>query len=408
MDVVSAIASIIALVQLADRIVDLSSTYIGHAKGAEKEISEIITTIAGLKGFLVFLEKFIDSANPDRLSALLSQCQPNGPLDLCTKLMEEIESKLKSKKAGIGKALVWPFQRKDIVECLEFIEKYKSSLSLAMQGDTLQATLTIEPAVKDIQRHVHTQAEKDVLKWLNKVDPFANHSAARAKWEPGTGEWFISSHEFTSWMLPGRSLWLHGIPGAGKTVLCSTIIESLKARLGRFPLCFYFDFRDPQKQSVVNMLCSLLAQISEHKVPEEIRRLYESCAYGNRDASMSQLKEAFLSITKRIASEKCTPNYLVIDALDECGDRDTLMSIIKEICESTSINLLATSRQEHDISSVLEGTVTYEIPIQTGSVDNDIKTHIQTCLENDSRLSKWDDETKRMVSKGLASKANGM
>jgi hypothetical protein len=407
MDVVSAISSIIALVQLADRIVDLSSDYILHAKGAGKESSQIITTITGLKGFLEFLEKFVDSADADRLSALLLQCQPNGPLDLCTKLMEEIESKLKAKKVEMGKALVWPFQRKDIVESLEFIEKYKSSLSLAMQGDTLQATLAIEPAVKDIQDHVHTQAEKDVLRWLYKVDPFSNHWAARAKWEPGTGEWFVSSHEFTSWMLPERSLWLYGIPGAGKTVLSSTIIESLKARLGRFPLCFYFDFRDPQKQSVVNMLYSLLAQLSENKVPAEVQRLYESCAHGNRDASVSQLKEAFLSITKRIASEQHA-TYLVIDALDECGDRETLMSVITEISESTSINLLATSRQEEDISSVLDGRVTYAVPIQTGSVDDDIKTHIQTCLENDSKLSKWDAGTKRIVAERLTSKANGM
>jgi ankyrin repeat domain-containing protein 50 len=407
MDVVSAISSIIALVQLADRIVDLSSTYIGLTKGAEREIGQIITTIAGLKGFLEFLERFIKSADADRLPALLSQCQPNGPLDLCTTMMEEIESKLKAKKMGTGKALVWPFERKDIVVSLEFIEKHKSSLSLAMQGDTLQVALGIEPAVRDIQDHVHTQAEKNVLKWLYKVDPFANHAVAHAKWEPGTGEWFVSSHEFTSWMLPGRSLWLHGIPGAGKTVLSSTIIESLKARLGRFPICFYFDFRDPQKQSVVNMLYSLLAQLSETKVPEEVQRLYKSCAHGNRDASVSQLKETFLSIAKRTASEQHT-TYVVVDALDECGDRETLMRVIAEICQSMSINFLTTSRQEEDISSALGERVTYAISIQTGSVDADINTHIQACLEKDSRLRKWDGETKKIVAERLTYKASGM
>jgi hypothetical protein len=243
MDVVSAIASIIALAQLADRIVDLSSTYIGHAKGAEKEISQIITTIAGLKGFLVFLEKFLESADAARISALLSQCEPNGPLDLCSNLMEDIESKLKGKKVGMGKALVWPFQRQDIVQDLEFVEKYKSSLSLALQGDTLQGTLTIEPAVKDIQRHVHTQAEKDVLKWLNKVDPFTNHWAARTKWEPGTGQWFVSSHEFTAWMLPGRSLWLYGIfQGAARRFCVRLLSRASKTGWDDFRYAFISTF----------------------------------------------------------------------------------------------------------------------------------------------------------------------
>jgi Cdc6-like AAA superfamily ATPase len=237
---------------------------------------------------------------------------------------------------------------------LEANEKQKSSLSLAMHGDTLQATLNIELAIKDIQAHAHTQAKKEVLKWLYKVDPFINHSTARAKWEPGTGEWLVSSQKFTSWLLPGKSLWLYGIPGAGKTVLSSTIIESIKARVGRFPLCFYFDFRDQRTQSVVHMLYSFLAQLSEDGVPKEIQRLYESCSHGNRDASFSQLQETFLSITKRIASEQRRTTYLVLDALDECEDRKTLMEVMTDMFQSASVNVLATSRKEPDISSVLE------------------------------------------------------
>jgi len=407
MDVVSAIASIIALVQLADRVVDLSSTYIGHARGAEKEVIQIITTITGLKGFLEFLEKFLKSTDADRLPALLSQCCPNGPLELCTKRMEEISSKLERKKGGVGRALAWPFQRKDITESLEFIEKQKSSLSLAMQGNTLQATLNIELDVKDIQGYVHTKAKKDMLKWLYKVDPFENHSAARTKWEPGTGEWFTSSHEFTSWLLPGRSLWLYGIPGAGKTVLSSTIVERIKECLGRFPLCFYFDYRDQRKQSVVNMLYTVLAQLAENGVPPEIQELYKMSAHGTRDATIGQLKETFLSIAKRIASGRHT-TYLVLDALDECEDRAMLLSVMAEICQSACINVLTTSRPEQDISSVLKEIVTYNIPIQNEKVNEDIKTHIQTCLKNDHKLRKWDDEAKILVANRLTYKANGM
>ena len=96
MDGLSAVASIIAAIQLADRVVDLSLTFIGDGKGAAKEIVQIITTTPALRGFLDFLRKFIESeAKAHRLIQLYSLCRSDGPLDLCTKLMKEIESKMR-------------------------------------------------------------------------------------------------------------------------------------------------------------------------------------------------------------------------------------------------------------------------------------------------------------------------
>jgi len=79
-----------------------------------------------------------------------------------------------------------------------------------MQGDTTRATLKIENEAKDIRQIVHDKKDTEILKWLKKTDPISNHTAARAKCEVGTGDWFISSHY---WLLPQRSLWLHGIRG---------------------------------------------------------------------------------------------------------------------------------------------------------------------------------------------------
>ena len=210
-----------------------------------------------------------------------------------------------------------------LLAMIDVIEKQKTLMMLAMQGDSTRATLEIEHTVKDIQIHVKDQTYREILKWLTKVDPVSNHTIARAKHEPGTGEWFISSHEYSSWMLPGRSLWLHGIPGAGKTVLCSTIIENIKSRCPpRIPcVYFYFDFSDPQKQKAVNMLFSILAQLSLAGVPSEARQLYEVCCQGTRDATVTQLTEALLSVARQM-----NPIYIVIDALHECSDRKMLAS----------------------------------------------------------------------------------
>ena len=110
---------------------------------------------------------------------------------------------LKRDYNGVLKALTWPWKWKDIGEALDVIETQKTLMMLAMQGDTTRATLAIENTVNDIQIHVKDQGHRNILKWLTKVDPLSNHTTARAKHEPGTGEWFTSSHEYSCWMLPG-------------------------------------------------------------------------------------------------------------------------------------------------------------------------------------------------------------
>ena len=139
-----------------------------------------------------------------------------------------------------------------------------------MQGDTTRTTLEIESTVKDIHRdiqettcttleikktvkdihcHIQDTAHKEILAWLNKTDPISNHTAACEKCQHGTGQWFTSSLEFSQWLQPKRSLWLHGIPGAGKTILYSTIIENVISGCSPESRCvyFYFDFSDSAK-----------------------------------------------------------------------------------------------------------------------------------------------------------------
>jgi len=59
-----------------------------------------------------------------------------------------------------------------------------------------------------------------ILKWLSNTDPTINHNAACEKHEPQTGNWFIQGKDYSQWKeTPSSFLWLHGIPGCGKTIL---------------------------------------------------------------------------------------------------------------------------------------------------------------------------------------------
>src|SRR5271163_4651010 len=92
-------ASIIAVIQISDRVISLCCQFIGKVRGAEREVGQIITTITALKGFLEFLEKFVmnpESAN--QLPLLATLCHPDGPFESCTTLLKDMEAKLRPKR----------------------------------------------------------------------------------------------------------------------------------------------------------------------------------------------------------------------------------------------------------------------------------------------------------------------
>jgi hypothetical protein len=404
-EALAVVSSIISVVQISDRVISLCGQYVGKVRGADKEIFQIISAITALKGILEFLHTFVNNdGNKDRLPLLQSLCGPQQPLEICRAALAEVESKLRPKRDhnGLLKAITWPWKWKDIGPVLEDIEKQKTLMLLAMQGDIASTTLAIE---NTLHSHMQDTKHEKILAWLTKTDPISNHRAACEKCQAGTGEWFISSNEFSYWLLPKRSLWLHGIPGAGKTVLSSTIIENVKSRCSSDSVClyFYFDFSNPQKQIVINMLYSFLAQLSSSTIPAEVRQLYERCNNGAHEAMIAQLIETLLSIANRKRM------FIIIDALNESADWKCLLEVIKRIRQSTSqINLLMTSRKEHDIQIVLECSVDHVIAIQDERVDADVDIYVQHCLQNDFDLSKWDDELKSEIATTLTSGAHDM
>ena len=155
------------------------------------------------------------------------------------------------------------------------------------------------------------------------------------------------------------------------------------------------------------MLYSFLAQLSITGVLPEVRRLFEVCGHGTREATVIQLTETLLSVARQISSQT-NPIYIMIDALDECSDRKTLLNVIGTILESKQMNILVTSRREHDISLRLTRLMDYVIPIEDERVDVDINLHVQRCLTDDPDLSNWEDNLKSIMIQTLTSKARGM
>lgn len=104
--------------------------------------------------------------------------------------------------------------------------------------------------------------------------------------------------------------------------------------------------------------------------------------------------------------------YVVLDALDECTEREDLLAFIEELVrtELNQLHILTTSRREGDIEASL-GPLTQDqnkICIQSALVDADIQVHIRERFQNDPKLSRWPPKVHAEIEESLIKDANGM
>jgi len=102
--------------------------------------------------------------------------------------------------------------------------------------------------------------------------------------------------------------------------------------------------------------------------------------------------------------------YVVLDALDECQDREQLLPLVEEIMnwKIGKLHLLATSRAEQDIADHIGPLVTAQINLRGTLVDADIQTHLRERLRNDSRLKRWPVKVHEQIEVVLMEGAHGM
>jgi hypothetical protein len=244
-----------------------------------------------------------------------------------------------------------------------------------------------------------TQSQEEWLskiqRWLPAPDPSINYEKALKQRQHDTGLWFLEGELYASWQRdPASSLWLYGIPGCGKTVLSSTILQDLLRHCDSNPehivIYFYFDFNNSEKQDVVRMLRSLVYQLSWQaaEVPASLRALFSSCKDGKRQPPLDALLQAVRQIIQQLPQV-----YIMLDALDECTERTELMETLETIAgwKLLNMHLLVTSRRERDIESSLKGFVDLQngICLQVEVVDKDIEQYVRQRLSDDKGLNKW-------------------
>lgn len=226
------------------------------------------------------------------------------------------------------------------------------------------------------------------MEWLSTDDYGAQHSDVLNNRSEGTGKWLLNSKEYQDWLSGSwQTLFCPGIPGAGKTVITSTVINDLMCRFNddnKIAIAFiYCNFRRQDSQSLDKLLSSLLRQLCSHLsfVPDLVRKLFDKHEFNSTRPSKADLEG-----TLRTILDSFEKIFIVIDAFDECqssdGNRSSLPDTIFGFQREANVNFFATSRHLPEIEDKFKGMPCLEI----AATSDDLTTYMQ---ENMSKLPEF-------------------
>ncbi|EPS41921.1 hypothetical protein H072_4150 [Dactylellina haptotyla CBS 200.50] len=234
----------------------------------------------------------------------------------------------------------------------------------------------------------------EVLDWITKVDYGPQQSDFVRKRQPGTGTWLLSSSEYQTWLNTRKQvLFCSGIPGAGKTILISIVIDHLKTWFGDDSTIgiayIYCNFKRKDEQNIYDLLASLLKQLlrSLDCLPDNLRQLYNK--HQSKGAKIS-LEDTIHSLQAVVSIY--TKVFIIIDALDECQvDNNCRTKFISDILKlharaDSDINIFTTSRP---ILGIKEKFANYPI-LEILAREEDVKRYLegQIAQSDDMLLSK--------------------
>ena len=149
MEVLSLTASVIGVIQIADRIAGVCISYIDSVKDYPKDLRRIYIEVTSLKVVFQSLH-FLDEDDAEDSTALQTLRGHDGPVIGCKKAMAELSELLPHAAPQLSRqgakrqkldtalaALAWPLKRERARKLLDDIIRYKLTISVALTGELL-------------------------------------------------------------------------------------------------------------------------------------------------------------------------------------------------------------------------------------------------------------------------------
>ncbi|KAF7960203.1 hypothetical protein EAE96_001801 [Botrytis aclada] len=331
----------------------------------------------------------LNAKQKSELKEIIDSCR-----DVLKKLQQTLSTygELKSDSRGVGyKAKrIWKqfqWEPDDIKELRSHITTNVTLLS-AFLGILSDKTLhEIKSSANQFHerlddRELSKESSVKILNWLTLIDYTSQQHDFITQRQADTGQWLLDSSVFTEWVNSDKQkLFCPGIPGAGKTILASIVVEELVNRFRNEKdvgiAYLYCNFRRQHDQKIDDLLLSLLKQLSGHNssLPGAVKDLFN---LNSRVRARPSTEE--ISSTLKSVIDSYSKVFIVVDALDECqtadGCRMKFLSEIFQLHETFQLSLFATSRHIPDIEEKFNGSMRLEIRASDKDVEKYLDGHI--------------------------------
>ncbi|OBT55313.1 hypothetical protein VE04_04045 [Pseudogymnoascus sp. 24MN13] len=252
-----------------------------------------------------------------------------------------------------------------------------------------------------------------------------------------TGSWILSHELFTTWLniQDNSTIWIHGSPGKGKTMLAISLIKELKARIdlegsaSTTALAYFFcDNKDSRRNTATAILRGIIYQLLCQKpmLCIILRDQYEKQREQLFDSpnSLQALWRIFLTISSHGSLSKI---FLVVDALDECEAESTEMflALLEPYINATPGNdtqipeastsgkashqmkWLLTSRNELLIQQRLTGCINLSLEANRAEVESSVNRFIDVKVEQLQKWKRYDSTLRQFIKDTLQEKSEG-
>jgi Cdc6-like AAA superfamily ATPase len=265
-----------------------------------------------------------------------------------------------------------------------------------------------------LQTRLILKKEEDlkVLNWLTPIDFGPQHSDYLRRRQPGTGQWLLDCDIYQRWVdKPGQKLFCPGIPGAGKTILSSIVIDDLESRFSTdstaVVVYVYCNFNRQAEQTLEHLLSSLLKQLThsllnqqannDPSLPSVLYELHKKHAEKRTRPNLEEISAVLRTVTAAFAKV-----LIIVDALDECrladNCRTRFLHQLFSLQTQQGVSLFATSRHMPDIEKEFSDSLTVEIQASEEDIGRYLKSAILRLPRFVAERSDLQDEITQTIS----------
>ncbi|KAH7119554.1 hypothetical protein B0J11DRAFT_582082 [Dendryphion nanum] len=383
----SIVEGLARIAELICRFAIVENLYLQGTSEAAKELERTVVKLySGILGYLSKARRYLEQGTAQRTikSAFLTETQLDTDLN-------EIQG-----------------AENDVHRCMALVDRNESinnHTALINLLTSMDAPLRrMDADLKNIHDNLQASKRAEIVRWLSPEPYMQHHKQTKRDILAGTGQWLLSDPIFKQWKDDSASsiLWLHGIPGSGKSKLVATVVEDTlecyKAGNSPPPVFFYCSRNpaEPTRSDSQAVLASLARQLSclqpgkpLMKPMVDLYREKEEEGFASGSLEMDECLDLVLQLTAQYPL-----TTIVIDAMDECNPqkRHKLLEALEKILHESSslVKIFVSSRNDQDIVLRLQHYPNLEIDSRRNSDDIARFVHDETeRLIKDGKLLRY-------------------